>query len=46
MITHWKQTAIANVDGDKRRFREGFVRMGMVPDPDRFDWDHQYKVMQ
>ncbi len=46
MISAWKETAVAIIEGDQRGFRDGFVRMGMVPEPDRFDWDHQYKVMQ
>ena len=46
MIEDWKATAIAVVDGDARGFKEGFVKMGMVPNPDKFDWDHQYQVMQ
>ncbi len=46
MITAWKETAVAIIDGNQRAFRDGFVRMGMVPDADNFDWDHQYKVMQ
>ncbi len=46
MIQDWKATAIAVTEGDERGFKDGFVAMGMVPDPDRFDWDHQWRVMQ
>lgn len=46
MIDAWKATAVAVLERDWRGFRDGFVAMGLVPDPDRFDWDHQWKVMQ
>lgn len=46
MIEDWKATAIAITDGDMRGFKDGFVKMGLVPNPDKFDWDHQYRVMQ
>lgn len=46
MIEEWKTTALAILDGDRRRYEEGFINMGLVPKPDKFDWDHQWKVMQ
>jgi len=46
MIDAWKATAIAVLEHDQKGFRDGFVQMGLVPQPDRFDWAHQWKVMQ
>lgn len=46
MIEAWKDTARATTDGDRKAFEEGFARLGLAPDPKRFDWDHQWRVMQ
>jgi len=46
MIEEWKSTALAILEGNRKRYEEGFIQMGLVPRPDKFDWDHQWKVMQ
>lgn len=46
MIATWKGVARSVIDGDRRRFEELYPQLGLVPDPDDFDWDHQWKVMK
>jgi predicted unusual protein kinase regulating ubiquinone biosynthesis (AarF/ABC1/UbiB family) len=46
MIDRWKRTARAVVDGDRAAFEPSYVELGFVLDPKRFDWDHQWEVMQ
>lgn len=46
MIAAWKRVALSVLDGDRTRFGAHFPALGMVPDPRKFDWDHQWEVMQ
>lgn len=46
MIAAWKRVALAVLDDDRARFGANFGALGMVPDPKRFDWDHQWTVMR
>jgi predicted unusual protein kinase regulating ubiquinone biosynthesis (AarF/ABC1/UbiB family) len=46
MIAAWKRVALSVLDDDRNRFGASFGALGMVPDPKRFDWDHQWTVMR
>ncbi len=46
MIDVWKQVARSVLDGDRERFKDRYVALGMVGKPKKFDWDHQWQVMQ
>ena len=46
MIAAWKRVALSVLDDDRARFGATFGALGMVPDPKRFDWDHQWQVMR
>lgn len=46
MIDAWKRCALSVVAGDRRTFRDAYVALGFVPKPDKFDWDHQWEMMQ
>ena len=45
MIMLWKRIARSVLSGHRRRFQEAVLETGMVARPDRFDWDHHWKVM-
>lgn len=46
MIAAWKRVALSVLDDDRNRFGACFGALGMVPNPKRFDWDHQWQVMK
>jgi predicted unusual protein kinase regulating ubiquinone biosynthesis (AarF/ABC1/UbiB family) len=46
MIAAWKRVALSVLDDDRTRFGAHFGSLGMVPDPKKFDWDHQWTVMR
>jgi predicted unusual protein kinase regulating ubiquinone biosynthesis (AarF/ABC1/UbiB family) len=46
MIAAWKRVALSVLDDDPNRFRAVFGGLGMVPNPRKFDWDHQWEVMR
>ncbi len=46
MIEAWRRVAKATLAGDKAGFRRHYVELGFVPKPDKFDWDHQWAMMQ
>ncbi len=46
MIAAWKRVALSVLDDDRARFGATFGALGMVPDPKRFDWNHQWDVMR
>ncbi|MEM7156363.1 MAG: AarF/ABC1/UbiB kinase family protein [Myxococcota bacterium] len=45
MIEAWKRMARSVIAGDEARFRETFPALGMVGNPKKFDWDHQWAMM-
>ncbi len=46
MIDTWKRVALAVVDNRRADFREHFTELGLAPRKGKFDWDHQWQVMQ
>ncbi len=46
MIETWKHASLAYMDGDWKGFREAYVELGWVPNPDRFDWEYQREMMK
>ena len=46
MIEAWKLVARSVVANDRARFRETFPALGMVGNPKKFDWDHQWTMMK
>jgi predicted unusual protein kinase regulating ubiquinone biosynthesis (AarF/ABC1/UbiB family) len=46
LIDRWKDFAHAVIDGDRARFRETFIGLGMVAKERKFDWDYQWEVFQ
>jgi predicted unusual protein kinase regulating ubiquinone biosynthesis (AarF/ABC1/UbiB family) len=45
MIDCWKKTALSVLDNDRAAFQKHYVTLGFVPNPKKFDWDHQWEVM-
>lgn len=41
----WKRIARSVLDGDRAAFRRALLDAGFVARPRRFDWDHQWSVM-
>lgn len=46
MIEAWKQVARSVLAGDRAAFQRSFPALGMVGNPKKFDWDHQWAMMQ
>jgi predicted unusual protein kinase regulating ubiquinone biosynthesis (AarF/ABC1/UbiB family) len=46
LIRNWKAVAHTVLAGDRRAFRDRYVELGFVPQPNSFDWDYQWEVMQ
>ena len=46
MIAAWRRVAKATLAGDAKAFRDSYVDLGFVPKPDKFDWEHQWSMMQ
>ncbi|MEM6992791.1 MAG: AarF/ABC1/UbiB kinase family protein [Myxococcota bacterium] len=46
MIDWWRRVAKATLAGDKAGFIRDYPQLGFVPKPDKFDWDHQWNMMQ
>ena len=46
MIDAWRRVAKATLAQDEKAFRDNYVELGFVPRPDRFDWGHQWSMMQ
>ncbi len=46
MIEAWKTVAEATLAGDKAKWREAYPALGFVKRVDKFDWDHQWKMME
>lgn len=46
MIDAWKRVARAVLDQDRPRFERCFPDLGFVGNPKKFDWDHQWAMMQ
>ncbi len=44
-VDTWKRIARSVVDGDRAEFRRALLDAGFVARPRRFDWDHQWEVM-
>ena len=45
IIDAWKRVARAILAHDQAGFRRYYPEMGLVPRPEKFDWDHQWNVM-
>jgi predicted unusual protein kinase regulating ubiquinone biosynthesis (AarF/ABC1/UbiB family) len=45
-IELWKRIARSVLDDDRPRFRTLFAEAGFVPNPKKFDWDHQWASME
>lgn len=46
LMETWKVCARAVLDEDRRTWRETYTELGFAPDPRRFDWNHQWEIMQ
>jgi predicted unusual protein kinase regulating ubiquinone biosynthesis (AarF/ABC1/UbiB family) len=46
MIDRWKAVALAVVEGDRPAFERLYPELGLVPNPKKFDWEHQWRVMR
>jgi predicted unusual protein kinase regulating ubiquinone biosynthesis (AarF/ABC1/UbiB family) len=46
VIARWRRLATAIMCGDRRAFRREYEAMGCVPNPRRYDWDHQWRAFQ
>ncbi len=46
VITTWRRLGRAILDNDLAGCRDGFVALGFVPKPKRFDWDYQLGAMR
>ena len=46
MIEVWKSVAKAVLDDDEAKFRRHYPDLGFVPDRAKFDWTHQWEMMQ
>jgi predicted unusual protein kinase regulating ubiquinone biosynthesis (AarF/ABC1/UbiB family) len=46
MIEAWKEVAAATLDDDYARWKEAYPALGFVKRVDKFDWPHQWKMMQ
>ena len=45
MVEIWRTYAQAVLHGDKERAKEYVIKMGLAPDPDRYDFEYHHKVM-
>jgi predicted unusual protein kinase regulating ubiquinone biosynthesis (AarF/ABC1/UbiB family) len=45
-IDLWKRIARSVLDDDRPTFRAHFADAGFVPNPKKFDWDHQWASME
>jgi predicted unusual protein kinase regulating ubiquinone biosynthesis (AarF/ABC1/UbiB family) len=45
-IGRWRRLAASVIRGDRAGFRREYEAMGCVPNPRRFDWDHQWRAFQ
>ncbi|MBX2797166.1 MAG: AarF/ABC1/UbiB kinase family protein [Myxococcales bacterium] len=46
LVDAWKQLARVVLEGRRGDLAEAMMATGMVPDPDRYDFDHHWEVMQ
>jgi predicted unusual protein kinase regulating ubiquinone biosynthesis (AarF/ABC1/UbiB family) len=46
MIEAWKRVARSVLADDRAAFERSFPALGMVGNPKKFDWDHQWAMMQ
>ncbi len=46
MIDAWKRVARTVLDGDQPGFRDAYTDLGFVANTKRFDWEHQWQMMQ
>lgn len=45
MIETWKRVALSVLEDRRKEFREAYIELGLGREG-KFDWDHQWKVMQ
>lgn len=45
-VRRWKRFATATLNGDYNGWKHEFDKSGFTPDPRRFDYGHQWQVMQ
>lgn len=43
-VAHWRGMVAAIIAGDRPRFCNEYEALGFVPNPRRFDWDHQWEA--
>lgn len=46
LVRRWKRFANATLTGDFAAWKHEFIACGFTPDPDRFDFAHQWQVMR
>ncbi len=46
MIDNWKQLARSVMADDRPGFMQAFIDLGFVAKPKKFDWDHQWAMVQ
>jgi len=46
MIEAWKRMARSVIANDRAEFQRTFPALGMVGNPKKFDWDHQWAMMR
>ncbi len=46
LVTAWKRLAWIVLEGRRSELADAMVALGMVPRPDRFDFDHHWEVMR